>query len=100
MKKIHSLAWKSDMQNKLDGINIELYNRVREIGRNMIIETLSNPTTYLRTVSDYQVFDSLVKTVRDEQLQTQWNNIRERTKVRIYVADYRRKLKNIEDSST
>jgi len=88
------------MQRNLDGINMELYNRVRDIGRNMIVETLSKPAIYLRTINDYQVFDSLVKTVRDGQLQAQWNEIRERTKTRIYVADYRRRLKDTEASST
>ena len=88
------------MQKDFDGIDMALYERVRDIGRNMIIETLSKPAIYLRTINDYQVFDSLVKTVRDEQLQTRWNEIRERTKTRIYVANYRRRLKDTESSST
>ena len=88
------------MQENLDGIDMALYDRVREIGRKMIIETLVKPTIYLRTINDYQVFDSLVKTVRDEQLQARWAEIRERTKTRIYVADYRRRLKDAEASNT
>lgn len=88
------------MQKDFDGIDMALYERVRDIGRNMIIETLSKPRGYLRTINDYQVFDSLVKAVREVQLQRQWNEIRERTKVRIYVADYRRRLRDTEISST
>lgn len=75
------------MTDNLDGIDMELYSRVREIGKKMIVETLSKPTSYLRTINDFQVFDSLVKTVRDEFLQSQWKEIKERTRVRIYVAD-------------
>jgi hypothetical protein len=64
------------MQKDFDGIDMALYERVRDIGRNMIIETLSKPRVYLRTINDYQVFDSLVKAVREVQLQRQWNEIR------------------------
>lgn len=88
------------MADNLDGINMELYNKVREIGKKMIIETLSKPSIYLRTIDDYQVFDSLVKTVRDEQLLSQWKEIKERTRVRIYVADYRKRLREAEQSNT
>ena len=88
------------MQKNLDGINMELHDRVRHLGKHMICKTLSNPNIYLRTISDYQVFDSLVKAVNDEHLQSQWDEIRARTKVRIYVADYRRRARQNDSSST
>lgn len=88
------------MTDNLDGIDMELYSRVREIGKKMIVETLSKPTSYLRKINDFQVFDSLVKTVRDESLQSQWKEIKERTRVRIYVADHRRRLRETEQSNT